>query len=109
MASVADAKPLLPAEECKGAAQFQQEGFEFADQGLFEIVLGVFVVQVRELQVERILEFILRRRFFSGFRDRALLEHRLIVVRTNGRQRFGSVSPSLPAHDLIFPSASILM
>jgi len=53
---VTDPQPLLAADEAKIAAQLQQEGLQMANQGLFQIALGVLVLEVEKLQDEGILD-----------------------------------------------------
>ena len=58
---VADAEPLLPAQEGEVAAEFQEEALEVQDQGLLELALGILVLQVQELQDQRVLDLLLGR------------------------------------------------
>ena len=44
----ADAQAALASDEGEIAAKFEQEGFEVAHEGVFEVGLGVFVVEVEE-------------------------------------------------------------
>ena len=59
----ADAQTPLPAHEAEIVPQLQEEGLQVADEGLFEVALGVLVLQVEELQDEGVLDL------FAGKRD----------------------------------------
>ena len=63
---VADAQPPLAADEGEVAAEFEQEGFEVADEGVLEVGLGVLVLQAEELEDERVLDFLLGRDGVAG-------------------------------------------
>ena len=45
----ADAQTPLPAHEAEVVPQLQEEGLQVADEGLFEVALGVLVPEVEEL------------------------------------------------------------
>ena len=53
-------RAALADEESEIVAQFQQEVGEALDKRLFQIVLGVFVLEVKELQHEGVLDGLLR-------------------------------------------------
>jgi hypothetical protein len=43
---VADAKALLPGDECEIASEFKQKVFQMKDERLLQIALGVLIFQV---------------------------------------------------------------
>jgi len=54
------------------------------DQCVFEVRLGVLVPKVEELQHERVLDGLFGRQGITGFGQRALFQHRRLVVRQGG-------------------------
>jgi hypothetical protein len=76
---VADPEPLLTSHEGEVASQFEEEFFELADQRCFEVVLRVFVLQLEELQHERILDLFLGREFITRLGRAPLAEHGRLV------------------------------
>ena len=51
---VADSQPLLPSDEGKLVAEFEQEGFKMANERIFQITFGVLVFQVEKFEHQRI-------------------------------------------------------
>jgi hypothetical protein len=64
---------------CEVAAQFQEKGLEFLDQGFFQVAFGILVLQPQEFQDEGVLDFLFRRQGFAGFECGSLLEHRPLL------------------------------
>src|SRR5271157_2465464 len=81
---VADPQSLLTPHEGEVAAQFQQEVFELVDQGVFQVVLGVLVFEVEELQHERVFDLFLGREEIARLRHRPFAEHRRLVPGEQG-------------------------
>ena len=78
---VADSQTPLPADEGEVLAQLQQERLQVPDQSLFQVGLGVFVLQSQELQDERVLDLLLRRHRVFRSRRRSLAKHGGLVPR----------------------------
>jgi len=60
-----DAIPLIPdpavsltSDECEVSAKLEEEGLEVVDERLFQIVLGVLVLEAEEFEDERITHFL---------------------------------------------------
>lgn len=53
----ADAQAALATDEGEIAAEFHEEGFEMADEGVFEVCFRVFVPEVEELEDEGVADF----------------------------------------------------
>ena len=54
---VTDTKPSLTAEEGKTTTEFQHESFEIANQRVFQLALGILILQSKEFQSEGVLDF----------------------------------------------------
>ena len=50
------------ATNVKPVPKLQQERFQMLDQGVFQVALAVFVLEVQELQQVRVADFVLDRR-----------------------------------------------
>ena len=81
---VADAQAALAADEGEVVAEFEQEAFQMADEGFFQLGLGVFILQVEELQDERIFDSSSGRDGVSRLGLCALREHGGLVPRERG-------------------------
>jgi len=71
----AHTEAALASDEGEVAAEFEQEGFEVADEGVFEVGLGVFVAEVEELEHERVAHGFVHAVGVAGLRLRAFAEH----------------------------------
>ena len=74
----------LASDESEVASEFEQEGFEVADEGVFEFGLGVFVLEAEEFEDERVFDFLLGRDAVGRARARAFAEHGGFVARKGG-------------------------
>ncbi len=79
-----DAQAALASDEGEVATEFEQEGFEVADEGVFEVGLGVFVAEVEELQHERVAHGFVGGEVVAGLRLRAFAEHGGLVFGKQG-------------------------
>ena len=77
----ADAQAALASDEGEVAAEFEQEGFEVAHEGVFEVGLGVFVLEVEEFEHERVADGFLDGERVGGPGLRAFAEHGGFVAR----------------------------
>ena len=80
----ADAQAALASDEGEVAAEFEQEGFEMAHEGVFEIGLGVFVLEVEEFEHERVAQGFIHSERVAGPGLRAFAEHGGFVAREEG-------------------------
>jgi hypothetical protein len=71
----ADAEAALASDEGEVAAEFEQEGFEVADEGVFEVGFGVFVAEVEEFEHERVAQGFIGAEGVAGLGLRAFAEH----------------------------------
>jgi hypothetical protein len=72
---VVDAKPALAAQEGKIVAQLQEEVGEAVDEGLLQVRLGVFVLEVEEFEDERVLDCFFGCHRVAGLGSLGLLQH----------------------------------
>ncbi|MGC4106205.1 MAG: hypothetical protein QM753_07595 [Thermomicrobiales bacterium] len=78
---VADTQAALPADEGEVAAEFEEEGLEVANEGLFQIGFRVLVLEPKELKDERILDLFLGADEVLRFALVVLREHGHLVAR----------------------------
>ena len=81
---VADAQATLATDEGKLAAQLEEEGLEVVDERLFQIVLGVLVLETEELEDERIAHLFVGAEGVAGLCLCALGEHGSLVPGEGG-------------------------
>src|SRR5207248_8860575 len=72
----------LATQEGEVTAELQQEVLEVADQRIFQVCFGVFVLEAEELQDERVLDLLLGGGLFSRTQVRtSALQHRRLIPR----------------------------
>ncbi len=72
---IADAQTALAADECEVVAEFEEEGLEMGDQGVFEFGFGVFVLEAEEFEDEGVFDLLFRGKKVAGRFFVALDEH----------------------------------
>ena len=77
-------QPSLSSDESEVAAKLQQKIFQLLDEGVFQIVLGVLVLQIKELQHIGVFDLFFGRHQITRLRFRSLLDHGSFVL---GEQR----------------------
>ena len=63
---VIDPQAALAADEREIIAQLEEECLEMADQSVFKVGFGIFILQVEEFQNERVFDFLLGGQGSSG-------------------------------------------
>ena len=81
---IADAEAALASDEGEVAAEFEQEVFEMADERVFEVGLGVFVLEIQEFEHERIAHGFVHGEGVAGLGLLAFAEHGGFVL---GKER----------------------
>src|SRR6266508_915764 len=56
---VSDLQTLLPRDEREFVAEFEQKTFKVSNQGIFQLGLGVFILQVQEFENEWFPDFLI--------------------------------------------------
>jgi hypothetical protein len=75
---------FLPRNEGEVATQLQEKAFQVVDQRLFQIALGVFILQGQKLQDIGVLDLLFGRQPVLRQRLGALLEHGRLVAGKGG-------------------------
>lgn len=78
---VAHAEPPLPPDEGEGTTELEQKRLELLDEGLFELELRVLVLEVEELENERVLDRLVGRDRVGRLGDLTLRQHAGLVLR----------------------------
>lgn len=81
---VVKAQPALAADEGEVVAEFEQEGFELANEAVLQVGLGVFVAQAKEFEDERVADFLVGADGVAGLGLSAFGEHGGLVAREGG-------------------------
>jgi len=78
---IVDPQPALTRDEGEVVAEFEEEVFEVADDGVFELGLGTFIAQTEEFEHERVFNFLLGGQGVTRLGFRALGEEGGFVPR----------------------------
>src|SRR5439155_4192275 len=78
---MADPQPLLPPNEGKLVAEFEQEAFEMSNQRLLQFALGIFILQAKEFEHHRTADFLIGSRRIFWLRLFTFQQHRCFVLR----------------------------
>jgi hypothetical protein len=78
---VVDAQAALATDEGEVVAQFEEKGFEVADERVFKIALGILVAQAEEFKDEGMSDFLVGADAIAWLRLGTFAEHGGLVTR----------------------------
>ena len=78
---VPDSQPLLSRDEREFVAEFEQKSFKVSNQGILQVALGVFILQIQEFENQRVADFFISRHSILRFGLFSFEQHHGFVLR----------------------------